>query len=164
MPDGSNPNVPGNGELDDDNDDSGGDLSSTLSRFAKNPTAFIFGAILGRLLDGLQAVWEAVVSGVYALFVGSDPTSTAGTWGLVDIPLYFASLLSDAGGAVASPVESWTGSMAGAAVDFALLFGPLSPFILTVEAALAIALVYLGLRTLVRVGIDVLPGGGGLLS
>ena len=141
------------------------DWWSTVSTFGKSPVGFILGAVLGTALDGLQTVWETLVTAVFAVFVGEEAGSTEGTWGLVDIPIVTLGLVMDAGSIVASSTVSFlTETVVGSVVDFALLFGPLSPLILTIEAALAIAVVFVVFRTLVRVGIDALPGGGGLLS
>jgi len=141
-----------------------GNYSGFLIKFAKNPVAFILGTVLTVILGGIEAIVRSVVEGIWVLFVGSDPSSTDGTVGLIDIPILAADYVVSSGEFIGSPIVSWVETMSSGAVDFALEFGYLAPLVITVEAAVVILLIYLTVRTLLRVAVDVIPGGGGLLS
>lgn len=135
-----------------------------IKKFAKHPIAFILGALFDVAISGLEAIVTRVLSALLALFVGTDAASTSGTYGIVDIPLVALDLLIGAGRAVGTTIlESVYWASTGMA-EFALQFGMFAPLVVTVEAAVVIVLVFVTVRTVLRVAIDLIPGAGGLVS
>jgi len=123
-----------------------------LRGFGRRPIQFIAGAILTIVLGGAETILLALLGAVRAL---GDAVAA--------LPLTAAGVLTDSGGAVGSALLSSISGINGALLNAVQLAGPAAPAvaaaIIVVEVAVAVVL----LRTLARVVIDLIPGGGGLL-
>jgi hypothetical protein len=140
------------------------DNKDVLQDFLKQPTSFVLGSILSIILGGVEAMVESLLDAIWFVFVGDEAGSTEGAMGLEDIPLTAANLIVGAGETLGMPVLEITDTVFSTIADIALLAGPFAPFVLTIGAALAVAVYFVLLRTLIRVVLDVIPGLGGLLS
>lgn len=138
-------------------------IPSTLQRFAKQPTAFILGAILSEILGGIETIVESLLRAIRLVFVGENPGSTEGTLGIADIPLLVLNIVLDAGSELGTTIRDLASSAATGGVEFAFGFGWLAPIVLSLEIAVLLVITWTVLRTLLRVAIDAIPGGGGLI-
>lgn len=140
------------------------DSSSVLKAFGQSPLAFILGAILQPVLAGLNQAVGGFLSSIRFVFVGSDPASTEGMLGFIDLPAVGATFLISAGDWIGSATLDGVNLTVSTLLSLALKFGPLAPVALSVELAVVGVVLFVIVRTLVRVVLDVIPGAGGLIS
>lgn len=138
-------------------------IVTTLKRFGRNPSAFVLGAVLSSILGGVEAVFVAILDSIQFVFVGDSASTTEGALGIVDIPMYIGSLLTSSGRTVGTAFLDSVGLVVSTMADTALSFGMLSPFVLAAEMGLVIVVLYYLGKTLLKIAIDAIPGGGGLL-
>lgn len=80
-----------------------GDLAGIpqpVQKFAAAPIGFIVGALLDTLLGGVETILKAFLGAIVFVFEGDSVGSTAGMWGIADIPRFGANLLAGAFGSV----------------------------------------------------------------
>jgi hypothetical protein len=140
-----------------------GDVAETLKRFGKQPLAFTLGLFLNYILGGAEDVLVSLLDAIWFLFVGDSAGSTDGHWGVEDVALYPMELVVGAGDTIGSGIIEKVGMVTESMVSIALQFGVLAPVVLAFEIAIVLVVFWLGLRTLVRVALDIIPGLGGIL-
>jgi hypothetical protein len=146
------------------NDDDGGGftLPSVLSSFASNPRAFVVGAVLSTILEGVFGALSALLGAVILLFGGSQPTASPAdeaTVGIADIPFIALRALRGVGGGVAAAIDGTVASLAGI---LATLPAPVAAFAVPAAGVGVLVVFVVAGSRLVDVALDILPGGGGL--
>ena len=138
---------------------------SVLRTFVTNPRRFVIGAVATAILEGLFDAVTALIDAVLFIFGGSkpfqfDPTES---FGLADIPILIATTAADAGGNAGDAILGAIGTLNSQLFGLAETAGPAAPVITAAVIAAEIAVVaFVGART-VRVILDLVPGGGGLV-
>ena len=158
------------GEDSDSGDDGGNGggftLPNVLSAFASNPRNFILGAVLTSILEGVFGVVTTLVDAVLLALGGSRPfeySPAEAQWGLADVPPLIADYLTDSGSTVGGAVLDAVQALNDPLFNAAGAAGPFGPVLAAaIVAAEVIALLWIGER-IIRVLIDAIPGGGGLL-
>lgn len=136
-----------------------------IGSFLDDPRAFIVGAVLTTILEGLFSVVTTVINAIQTVILGTEP----GTFnapnerlGLADTPVAIAALVvqggADAVTAITAAITAFNEpiySVAGAA-------GPFSPILISVLLAAEIVIVAFTVVLLVRLALDFIPGGGAI--
>ena len=155
-------------------DDSGGGISGwkdlslpgTLQSFLDNPRNFILGAVLTSILEGVFSIVSTILDALLLAFGGSQPFSYSpyeDQWGLADVPPLAADYVIESGDVAGTAIFDAIRSLNDPLFNAAGAAGPFGPVLVAaIVAAEVIALLWIGERVL-RVIIDVIPGGGGLV-
>lgn len=151
---------------------SGGDggggftLPPVLSAFAGNPRRFILGAVLTTILDGLFNIGTVIIDGLLLGLGGSQPfgfSETEATWGLADVPFLAANALTGAGSTIGTDIVQALLGLNEPLFSAAETAGPLAPVLVVTVVVVETGLVLFVGSRIVRIAIDVVPGGGGLI-
>ena len=140
-------------------------LPDTLSTFLSDPRAFVLGAVITTVLQGVFGVVTAILDAILLILAGSQPAVFNGVTesqiGLADAP----AALVDAGAGVLSPDSIIQGieSLNQPIFDAAGAAGIASPVIIALVLVVETIVLLVVLERLVRIALDVVPGLGGLL-
>ena len=141
-------------------------LPPVLSAFAGNPRRFILGAVLTTILDGLFNIGTVIIDGLLLGLGGSQPfgfSETEATWGLADVPFLVANTLTGAGSTIGTDIVQALLGLNEPLFSAAETAGPLAPVLVVTVVVVEAAIVLLIGERAIRVVIDVIPGGGGLV-
>lgn len=141
--------------------------SDILRSFLTSPVAFILGAIISTLVGGIETITTAVLDSVSFVFFGADGAPSFGTGngaiGIVDIPGYFAGLFIETARPLGLAIIDVAALPLEVATDLAQGAGPLAPILVAAAGVLYFLAALWVLRTVVRILIDAIPGGGAFL-
>lgn len=142
------------------NSDSGGSGDNTtvwefLVKFAKNPSGIIVGVIIAWLLDVLETIVLAVLDSIIFVFEGSTVGSTAGKWGLADVPRYLFGLILDMGDTAGTTILDAITGINQPILEAVAMTGPVAPVL---GAVIIVAEIVVGVILVERVVSALLAG------
>lgn len=126
--------------------------TGVLSSFVTNPRRFIIGAVLTTILDGLFNITAVAIEGIQI-----------GLGALASIPTRVADALTGAGATIGTDIFQVVVNLNDPLFSAADTAGPLAPVLVAIVIVAETAIVLVVGERLIRVLVDVIPGGGGLL-
>jgi hypothetical protein len=145
----------GNEDGNDGNASDGGGtftLPTVLSTFASNPRRFIIGAVLTTIVNGLFDIAAVAIQGIQ---IATDA--------LASVPTQVADTLTDAGATIGTDIYQLVVTFNDPLFNAADTAGPLAPVLVALVVVTETAIVLVIGERAIRVVIDVIPGGGGLV-
>ncbi|RLM53733.1 hypothetical protein DVK02_12880 [Halobellus sp. Atlit-31R] len=139
------------------------DSGDLLQSFASQPRAFIIGAVLTTVIDGLFDIAISAVDLVLLILGGSRPLSSPATeefLGVADVPFLIARTLISTGRRV---VLTAGGIVTDLASDLAALPEPLPALLAPAIVVALLVIARVAGERLLRIALDLIPGAGGLL-